>query len=93
MPAASKIKKPAVAASARGGKVMKVMKTMKSMKSTPMKKVTGNEIRFIDHMDRTYPEFCLDMEQEYLDYKSHDESFRIRDHKSGRLALISLKAT
>ncbi len=71
----SKMRKPACA---NEPKAMKVMKA------------AGNEIRKIDHLDRTYQEFCADILDEYKDYKIREESFKFRDRKTGRLGLASL---
>ena len=52
-----------------------------------MKIKAGDEARCIDHMERTWDEWCDHLLDEYKDYKSTEESYRILNRKTGRLGL------
>ena len=78
----NKMRKPA-ASSTKVKHVKKVMKVMKVMKKKVMK--VGNEPRCIDYQERTWSEWCDYLLDEYKDYKATEESYLVRNRRTGRL--------
>ena len=78
----NKMRKPA-ASTTKVKNVKKVMKVMKVMKKKVMK--VGNEPRCIDYQERTWSEWCDYLLDEYKDYKATEESYLVRNRRTGRL--------
>ena len=75
----NKMRKPAASTT----KVKNVKKVMKVMKKKVMK--VGNEPRCIDYQERTWSEWCDYLLDEYKDYKATEESYLVRNRRTGRL--------